>query len=99
MIEEYYNLKYRFNDFVRDLKEEKVAGNELTLILIARYLKRNITVLSPFNMWTLYPTLSRDIVIMYDWRFAPTQDLSTSATAQSKSTDFLMNLFLNTGIK
>ena len=94
MIEEYYDPKYHFNDFVKDLKEEKVTGDELTLILIARYLKRNITVLSPFNTWTLYPTLSTDIVLMYDGHYSPMQDLSSSAAAQSKS-NFLMDLFLN----
>ena len=94
LIEGFYDPVYRFHDFVKDLAEEKIVGDELTLVLLSRYLKRNITVISPFNTWTMFPTMTTDIVLTYDGRFWPTQDLSTSAVAQSKSEE-LLKLFLN----
>ena len=94
LIEGYYDPVYKYHDFITDLEMQKIVGDEMTLVLLAKYLKQNITVLSPFNTWTMYPTYKTDIVLTFDGRFAPTQDLSTSVAAQSESKT-LLHLFLN----
>ena len=58
------------------------------LVLLAKFLHQNITVISPFNTWTMYPILT------YDGRFGATQDLAATLETQSKR-DFLLDLFLN----
>ena len=95
LIEDYYDLKYLFNAYVKDLEKERIVGDELTLVLLACYMKRNVSVMTLYNTWTLYPSLKQDIILVYDGRFAPTQDLSTSAAVQSKSDELLMRMFLN----
>ena len=70
-------------------------GDELTLVLLVKYLKCNISVISPFNTWIMYPTLAKDIILMYDGRFGAMQDLSSVVVAQSKCDDTLMKMFLN----
>ena len=80
---------------MKELEQEKIVGNELTLILLAHFLKRNVTIMAPYNMWTLYPTLKPDIILSYDGRFAPTQDLSALVASQSKFDKSSMKLFLN----
>ena len=64
------------------------------LVLPAKFLRRNITVISPFNTWTMFPTMDRDIILTYDGRFGATQDLATALENQSKR-EFLLDLFLN----
>ena len=54
-----------------------------------------MSVMTPYNTWTLYPSLKQDIILVYDGRFSPTQDLSNSTAAQSKSDALLMRMFLN----
>ena len=80
---------------MKELEQEKIVGDELTLVLLVCFLKRNVTIMAPYNTWTLYPTLKPDIILSYDGRFAPTQDLSASAASQSKFDESLMKLFLN----
>ena len=94
IIEDYYDPLYHYSEYVTDLEKEKIAGDELILILLAKYVKRNVTVVSPFNTWTIFPSMKTDIVLTYDGRFGTTQDLSTSAAAQSES-NMLFELFLN----
>ena len=94
MVESYYSPKYPFSEFCRDLESEKVQGDELILVLLAKFLWRNITVISPFNTWTMYPSLPQDIILTYDGRFAATQDLASALENQSKR-NFLLDLFLN----
>ena len=38
LIETYYELQYKFTDFVKDLEVEKIAGDELTVLLLCKYL-------------------------------------------------------------
>ena len=95
LIEDYYDPKYHFNAYVKDLESERIIGDELTLVLLARYMKRNVSVMTPYNTWTLYPSLKQDIILVYDGRFSPIQDLSNSAAAQSKPDALLMRMFLN----
>ena len=80
---------------MKELEQEKIVGDELTLVLLACFLKTNVTVMAPYNTWTLYPTLKLDIILSYDGRLAPTQDLSALAASQSKFDESLMKLFLN----
>ena len=94
MVESYYSPKYPFLEFCRDLESEKVQGDELILVLLAKFLWRNITVISPFNTWTMYPSLPQDIILTYNGRFAATQDLASALKNQSKR-NFLLDLFLN----
>ena len=95
LIQDYYDPKYHFNAYVKDLESERIVGDKLTLMLLACYMKRNVSVMTPYNTWTLYPSLKQDIILVYDGRFSPTQDLSNSAAAQSKSDSLLMKMFLN----
>ena len=95
IIEDYYNPKYYFSNYVKQLEQDKIIGDELTLVLLACFLKRNVTIMAPNNMWAMYQTLKQDIILAYDGRFAPTQDLSASASSQSKLNESLMKLFLN----
>ena len=94
MIENYYEPMYKFKDFCKDLKNDKVHGDELYIVLLSRYLRRNITVLSPFDKWKMYPTLQDDIILMFDGRYWPTQNLSQVQSEQSKE-NYLLDLFLN----
>ena len=75
------------------MEHEKVQGDELTVVL-ARYLRRNIMVIAPFTMWTMYPTLQQDIILMYDGRYGATHNLAAAMSNQSKDT-FLLDMFLN----
>ena len=83
IIKDYYDPVYHYSKYIADLEKEKIAGDELILVLLAKYLKRNITVVSPFNTWTIFLFLKTDIVLMFDGCFGATQHLSTSAAAQS----------------
>ena len=83
-----------FSSYCKDLESEKVEGDELTVVLLARYLRCNISILSPFNKWKMYPSLPDDIILMYDARYNPTQDLGKATQNQSK-TQVLLDLFLN----
>ena len=94
IIENYYKPKYRFSDCVKDLECEKVAGDELSVVLLSKYLRRNITVVGPFQTWSMFPTMKQDIILTFDGRFGSTQDLTQSAAAQSESEE-LFYLFLN----
>ena len=94
IIEDYYDPVYHYSEYVADLEKEKIAGDDLTLVLLAKYLKHNVTVVSPFNTWTIFPSMKTDIILTYDGHFGATQDLSTSAAAQSES-NMLFELFLN----
>ena len=93
-MESYYDPIYCYDEFVKDLEWEKIVSDKLSLVLLAKFLKHNIMVISPFNTWTMYPTYKTDIILTYDGRFGATQDLSTSVATQSKS-DMLLKLFLN----
>ena len=64
------------------------------LVLLAKFLHQNITVILPFHTWTMYPTMDKDIILMYDGHFGATQDLGAALENQSKR-DFLLDLFLN----
>ena len=64
------------------------------LVLLAKFLQRNITVISPFNTWTMYLSLPQDIILAYDGHFAVTQDLVSALENQSKR-NFFLDLFLN----
>ena len=94
LIEAYYSPKCPFSQFCWELESEKVQGDELMLVLLAKFLCQNITVISPFNTWTMFPTMDKDIILTYDGRFGATQDLAGSLENQSKK-DFLLDLFLN----
>ena len=94
LIESYYSPKYPFSEFCHDLDCEKVHGDELMLVLLAKFLRRKITVISPFNTWTMYPSLPQDIILTYDGHFAATQDLASALKNQSKR-EFFLDLFLN----
>lgn len=94
MIETYYSPKCPFSQYCRELESEKLQGDELMLVLLAKFLRRNITVISPFNTWTMFPTMDRDIILTYDGRFGATQDLAAALENQSKR-EFLLDLFLN----
>ena len=88
LIESYYQPKYRFLEFCKDLEQ----GDELTVMLLARYLRQNI--MSPFATWTIYPMLQKDIILMYDGRYGATQNLAAAMSNQSKDT-CLLDMFLN----
>ena len=94
MVESCYSPKYPFSEFCHDLETEKVQGDELMLVLLAKFLRRNITVISPSNTWTMYPSLPQDIILTYDGHFAATQDLASALENQSKR-EFFLDLFLN----
>ena len=94
MVEQYYSPKYSFSSYCHDLQAEKIAGDELHVVLMAKYLRRNITVFTPFNTWTMYPSLKEDIILTYDGKYGATQDLETATGNQSKN-EFLLDLFLN----
>ena len=93
-MESYYDPVYCYDDFIKDLEWERIVGDEISLVLLAKFLKRNIMVISPFNTWTMYPMYKTNIVLTYAGKFGATQDLSTSVAAQSKC-DMLLKLFLN----
>ena len=93
-MESYYDPVYHYDDFIKDLEWERIVGDELLLVLLANFLKRNITVISPFNTLTIYPMYKTDIILTYARKFGATQDLSTSVATQSKC-DMLLKLFLN----
>ena len=71
-----------------------MEGDELIVVLLARFLRRNISILSPFNKWKMYPTLPDDIILMFDTRYNSTQDLATATQNQSKA-QVMLDLFLN----
>ena len=94
IVESYDSPKYPFLEFYGDLESEKVHGDELMLVLLAKFLRRNITMISAFNTWTMFPSLPQDIILTYDGHFAATQDLASALENQSKR-EFLLDLFLN----
>ena len=94
LINDYYGDQNSLKDFIQDHKTEKIAGDEMSIILLSKYLQRNITVIAPFATWTMYPSLEQDIILIYDGKFSPTQDLTNPAAVESKSNYFL-RLFLN----
>ena len=74
---------------MKDLEVEKIAGDEMTVLLLCKYLQHNISIMFPFYTWSMCPSLPKDIILSFDEWFSPTQDLSQSAGAQSKSDDLL----------
>ena len=68
---------------------EKIAGDEMMVLLLCKYLRHNITIMFPFYTWSMCLSLPKDIILSFDGQFSPTQDLSQSVGVLSKSDDLL----------
>ena len=50
---------------ISSLQKLKEPGDECTILLAAKWLRRNIIVISPERDWRAYDTIKDDIVIIY----------------------------------
>lgn len=89
IIDKYYS-DYSYKEMVHSLRKLKEAGDETTIILAGKWLRRNITVISPERDWRLYDGIKDDIVIIYrgqtrddEMRFQATTSFQEE-TARSK---------------
>ena len=87
-MESFYEPRKSFDEYVNHLEKDKVAGDELSVVLLSKYLKRNITVLGPSRTWKMYPVMKDDIVISFDGRYYATQD-TKSSIATSRELDYI----------
>ena len=91
IVSDYYE-QYTYNHLIDDLKSAKEVGDEFTLLLACKWLRRNITVITSKKDWSAYVNCAPDIVITYkgqDWaghgKWTGTQPIGRSANTRSKS--------------
>ena len=64
IVEKYYE-DYTFEDLVEHFMDAKETGDEFTLLLASKWLRRNITVVTSKKDWSVYGNCAPDIVITY----------------------------------
>ena len=91
LVSAYYS-EYGFDDLVNDLMSAKEVGDEFTLMLAAKWLRRNITVITSKKDWSVYTNCPHDIVVTYKGKdrfmrgkWASSQLASRGAQPKNKS--------------
>ena len=64
MVESYYT-DFTYDDLVEELQMAKEVGDEFTILLASKWLRRNITVITSKKDWKVYSNVADDIVITY----------------------------------
>ena len=64
IIKAYYE-DYSFDEMVNHFMDAKETGDEFTLLLASKWLRRNITVVTSKKDWSVYPNCRPDIVVTY----------------------------------
>lgn len=67
IVEGYYGDGSTYESFLSKLIEKKsyFVGDAVCVLLICKMLRRNITIVTPHKMWTMYTHLKPDIVLAY----------------------------------
>ena len=65
LVDCYYGENYTYDKIVEDLFSTKEIGDEFTLLLASKWLKKNITVITVKKDWMVYPNCKMDIVVTY----------------------------------
>ena len=60
-----YGQNYTYDKIVEDLFGAKEIGDEFTLLLASKWLKKNITVITAKKDWMAYPNCKTDIIVTY----------------------------------
>ena len=91
LVQAYYE-DYSYDDLVTHLMDAKEVGDEFTLLLASKWLRRNITVITSKKDWSVYSNCSPDIVITYKGKdrymrgkWASSQLVSRGSQPRSKS--------------
>ena len=61
----YYGTNYTYDQLVEDLFSAKEVGDEFTLMLASKWLRKNITVITSKKDWSSYSNCAADIVVTY----------------------------------
>ena len=65
IVEMYYGQEYTYKQMVEDLFGAKEVGDEFTLMMASKWLRKNITVITSKKDWSSYANCKHDIVITY----------------------------------
>ena len=80
---------------VDELNKKKEVGNEMTLMLASKWLKKNITVITSKKDWSVYDNCPHDIVVTYKGKdrfmrgkWAASQVASRAPTTAKKASKY-----------
>ena len=62
---ESYYTDFTYEDLVAELQTAKEVGDEFTILLASKWLRRNITVITSKKDWKVYNNVPDDIVVTY----------------------------------